>query len=412
MSNLLSQLLAAEEPLFAMSIKQLENTSGRTGQDVRLISDVVGRAQRTTRTMGLDPSDTTGMELYQALLLKVGDHDQIIVKRIGGQDSGDVKTLAPLVKKALEDSELPRSAWVLKRSVAKRLLKDNPPPTIMKHLKYSSVDSLIKREPLSEIYAAMRFTESPAWLKKFNKAYKDLTPSDFETRNIEIIILDNDRWGDLAENYIKNKHQCLTHLKELGVIALLPTKFDRLPGYALTTLTLGWHYMNEIRLYSAFFKHQQVKPGFGKIIADTLNTDSYPAAIIAGHPLHWRVVHHFYGNTDRSNHPEVFEPHIQAEDLAWRKASELLHEFEPALEFWRDLDYVGVVGGQGPISFNLLDMAMNYYTGAPYEQRHFHHVRGALWNELFSRYLSHRLLENQVLSQLDNDVIKAEKLVI
>ena len=412
MGNLLSQILVADEPLFSMGIKQLEQTAGKPGMDARLISDIIQKTKVAVIKLQLDPTDTTGEELYQALLQKISIHDKHLVKHIGGDKPDDVQTLIPLIKKAVDNAKLPRTAWVLKKSVAKRFLHDNPPQQIMKQLGYSSVDSMIKRENLYEIYGALRFAESATWLKKFNNSYKKLTPSDFESRDIEIIVMDKNRWGDIAESFVKKKRHNITHLKELGVIVMLPTKLDKLQGIAITALPLLLHYLNEIRLYSSFFKLQQVKSHFGKIVSETLNADIRSAAVMAGSHVHWRVIQRYYGKLENESHPEIFEPHVQPEDLHWRRAEEQLYHIDPELGFWKDLDYVAVMAGTKPVSFNLMDVSMSYCTGASYQNRVVFHVRESLWNEIFMRYMGHKVLENQILQQLDNNMIKPEKLRI
>lgn len=408
--NLLSKLLAAEEPLFTMAVKQLEESAGRPGQDVRLMSDVIAKTHKVTRALGLDTHDTTGEELYRALLNKVRIHDEHLARHIGGTDPADVQSLLPLIKRTVERADVPRSAWVLKRSAAKKLLHDNPPAKVMKRLGYTSVESMTKRENLAEIYGALRFAETPAWLKRFNKTYKSLTAMDFETRDIEIVVMDNERWGDVAEEFVRKKRHNITHLKELGVILMLPIRFEKLPGLTITALPLLLHYMNEIRLYSAFFKLQQVKSNFGKIVAETLNADIRSAAVMSGTHVHWRVIQRYYGNLEHEEHPEIFEPHVQPEDLHWRHAEEELFLIDPELGFWRGLDYAGVMAGDSPVSFNLMDMSISYATSAPYEHRAVHHMRESLWNELFMRYMGHKTLEQQILGQLDNNMIKPEKL--
>lgn len=412
MSSYLSQLLGAKEPLFTLSLKQLEMASGKPGADVRLYAEIIGKVHMKTRELGLDAKDTTPQELYHALINKVAQDDARLAKKLGSDDPGDVQFLLPLIKKTAEAYEMPRSAWVLKRSVAKRLLQDMPPQAIMKHLGYTSVDSLLKRENLFEIYGALRFAESPSWLIKFDKSYKQLMPSDFETRGIEIIQMSKERWGDIAEEFVRKKRHNITHLKELGVILMLPTKLEKLPGITLTALPLLFHYINEIRMYSAFFKLQQVKPQFGKIIADTLVADTGKAAVMAGTHIHWRVIQRYYGKLEHEHHPEIFEPHVQPEDLHWRKAEECMYDIDPELAFWKDMDYVAAFGGHNPISFNLIDNCMSYCIGASFEQRLFFHARESLWNELFTRYMGHANLAFQILKQLDNNMIAPERLKV
>lgn len=411
MSKQLSRLLAAEEPLFSMGIKQLEEASGRPGMDVRLSAEIIQKSRQVVAGLGLDPEDTTGEELYVALTNKIRGHDEHLARHLGAESADDVQTLIPLIKKTIDKTDIPKTAWVLKRSVAKRLLQAHPPVSVMQHLGYSSVESMTKRENLAELYGALRFAESPAWLKKFNSTYAQLTPSDFESRPIEIIVMDKDRWAALAESFVRKKRHSVTHLKELGVVLLLPTKLEKLPGVSISILPLVLYSINEIRLYSAFFKLQQVKPQFGKIVAETLNADIRSAAVMAGSPVHWRVIQRYYGKLEEARHPEMFQPHVQPEDLQWQRAEEQLYKIDPELGFWRGLDYIGVEAGDGkPVSFNLMDASINYCTGAPYDRRVVYHLRESLWNELFTRYMGHKALEQQILQQLDNNMIKSEKL--
>jgi hypothetical protein len=298
--------------------------------------------------------------------------------------------------------------WVLKKSVAKRMLAYMPPPAVMKHLKYQTVASMLKREKLSEIYGALRFAESPQWLEAFNKTYETLRPTDFETRSIEFVQMDRERWGDIAEDFVAKKRHNITHLKELGVILMLPTRLERLPGVSLTVMPLLLHYIQEIRLYSAFFKLQQVRPNFGEIVVDTINADPGHHAAMAGSHVHWRVIQRYFGKLEHERHPEIFEPHVQPEDLHWRKAEELMFEIDPELAFWRDLDYVAMPAGDRPVSFNLMDVSVGYVNDVPFPRRVMYHFRESLWNEIFSRYMGEKILEDQILKQLDNDMVAPE----
>ena len=70
MAKFLQDLLEAEAPLFTTALRQLERATGHSGVDVRLISDIITRAHRVMRQIGLDPADTTADELYNALRSK------------------------------------------------------------------------------------------------------------------------------------------------------------------------------------------------------------------------------------------------------------------------------------------------------------------------------------------------------
>ncbi len=408
--SFLRDLLDAEEPLFDRSLEELEKVSHKPGVDTKLIGDIHQKATAAIRSLGLDEKDTTGPELYAALNNKIHEHNKHLTRRIGGHESMPVAQLLPLLKAAADKVKVPRDCWVLKKSVAKEMLRQMPPPNIMKRLGHRSVDSMLKHENLPEIYGALRFAEDPEWLNKFDETYKSLTPSDFETRQIEIVIMPHDRWGDIAEHFVQKKRHNITHLKELGVILMLPVKAEHLPGIAIWVLSLLFHYTNEIRLYSAYFKMQQVKKNFGKIIVDTLIADPDLGPIMSGHHIHWRVIQRYFGKLENEVHPEIFEPHVQPEDLHWRKAEEVLYRIDPELEFWQDLDYVGLMYEDRPLPFNMMDVAASYCNDTPYEHRTIYHFRESLWNEIFMRYMGQKTLRDQVLKQLDNDMIKPENL--
>jgi hypothetical protein len=408
--SFLRDLLNAKEPLFDQSLQQLEAASHKQGVDVKLTADIQQRARAGMKALNLDVKDTTGPELYHALIAKVKEHDEHLAKSIGGNYDMKVQELLPLMKAAADKVKTPRDAWVLKKSVAKEMLRHTPPKNIMKLLGYRSVDSMLKRENLAEIYGALRFAETPEWLNAFNEMYKKLTPSDFETREIEIVIMPHARWGDIAEHFIEKKKHNITHLKELGVILMLPVKAARLPGITIWALSLLFHYTNEIRLYSAYFKLQQVKKNFGEIVVTTLIADPDLGPIMAGNHIHWRVIQRYFGKLEKEKHPEIFEPHVQPEDLHWRHAEDILYQIDPELNFWRGTDYVALMYDVRPVTFNMMDVAASYCNQTPYEQSTIYHFRESLWNEIFMRYMGQRTLEQQVLKQLDNEMIAPERL--
>src|SRR5690606_6473665 len=154
---------------------------------------------------------------------------------------------------------------------------------------------------------------------------------------------------------------------------VVPMRAEKMRGLPLKTLPLLFHYINEIRLYSAFFKLKSTHPHFGAEVVDTLIADPAKTAVMAGHHVHWRVIQRYFGKLDGEKHPEAFEPHVQPEDLHWRKAEEVLYELDPHMQFWRDLDYVALNDKKHPVALNLMDVAFGYSNEVPYEQGYFYH---------------------------------------
>lgn len=408
--KLISELLNAKEPLFSLSLKQLENASHNKGVDIKLGTEIMAKAHKAMDEMGLDRKDTTGEELYQALINQAKLHDEHLAKSLGATDPTNVEEIVPLALERVKQTDMPTDCWVLKKSVAKEFLRKTPPKNIMKKLGYRSVDSMLKKENISEIYGALRFAEDEDWLNEFNEHYKSVAPSDFETREIEIVQMPKERWGDIAKHFVEKKKHLHTHLKEMGVVVVMPSHIEHMSGIATKAITLSFHYYNEIRLYSAFFKFKQVQPNFGEIFVETLIADPDLGPVMSGNNIHWRVIQRYFGKLKDEYHPEIFEPHVQPEDLHWRKAEELMYQIDPELKFWKDLDYVGLMYDGKPVTFNLMDVSLGYSNGISYDERYIYHFREALWNEVFVRYMGQGVLEEQVLNQLDNDMIKPENL--
>lgn len=413
MAKVLRDLLDAEEPVFSLSLRQLEKVSGGHGTDARLIGEIAEKMRLATEHIGLDPADTTDKELYGAMLAQIGHDNLRVTKLIGGDNPDDVRANVPLIVKAVEEMDIDRSCWVLKRSVAKKLLGMMPPEKLMKHLGYRSIDSMLKHENIDEVYTAIRFSEGPEWLNKFDELFKTVKPSDFETREISIVIMDHDKYVDLAEHFVEKKLHNITHTKEMGVIVVVPMHVEHMKGITLKSLPLIFHYINEIRLYSAFFKLKQVNKNFGETVVETLIADPGNAAQLVGQNVHWRVIQRYFGKMKDESHPEAFEPHVHPEDLHWRKAEENLALLDPEMKFWCDLDYVGKLADDGlPVTFNMMDVSLAYSNSEPYESRYVYHFRESLWNEIFMRYMGHKNLENSILKQLDNDMIAPEELEV
>lgn len=67
MANYLNALFKAREPMFSLALRSLERRTGNHGIDVTYIADVMRRAHETMRAIGLDPADTTKLELFKSL---------------------------------------------------------------------------------------------------------------------------------------------------------------------------------------------------------------------------------------------------------------------------------------------------------------------------------------------------------
>jgi len=413
MAKFLRDLLDAEEPIFSNSLRQLEEISGKPAADTRLVGDITAMAHENMRTMGLDPGSATGEEIYHGLLARVEQDIVRLTKVIGATDSDDVEHMVPLMIEAANKVEFNRKVFVLKRDKAKELLRQMPPETLMQKLGYDSIEDLFENEDFDEIYTALRFSEGPDWLNKYDELFSTVTPEDYEERDLRILRMDHKKYVDLAEHFVQKKLHNVTHTKEMGTIVVVPMHVKKMRGLVLKTLPLLFHYMNEVKLYSTFFKLKSKKPHFGKTVVETLIADPGAASNMAGHHIHWRVIQRYLGKHKEDSIDTIaFEPHVQPEDLHWRRAEDLLYQLDPELKFWKDRDFVALSYDGFPVAFNLFDVSFAYSNKESYEGRYAYHFRESLWNEIFVRYMGFKNLEAQVLEQLDNDLIAPEKLPI
>lgn len=409
MSRLLSELLGAEEPLFTVAISQLEKVAANPSSDVHLSAEIIGKCQIKTRELGLDPKDTTGKELYFALLAQAERHNERLTQVLGASHSEDIASLAPLIVRRLSSLNINHSAWLLKKAVAKEILKANPPKLLMKHLHYKSVASMIKNEPVQELFLGAAILEGPTWRKTKEKAYKKLKPSDFEMRPIELICLRPDRWTENSVGYMSGSHHCVITSIELGAVGLMPVAGGRQKAAALVNLPMIIHAINEIRIHSSFFKLRQLdSKGFSTSVVNALKTGPASSATVAGQKIQWRIIHHYFSEQSTQDSAELFEPHIQSEDLRWRHAEDIMAELDPELGWWQDIGYVGVLWGGQPVSFNLFDVAYNYGLNVPLELRQSYYFKEALWDEILMRYLGERPVQQKIMSQLDSFIFSPE----
>ena len=206
------------------------------------------------RAEGEPENDSNGPELYYSLQHLVGVHDKFISKILGIKDGASSFEILAKVKNKIDKLKIPKNTWAIKHSVAKKLLKQLPPKKLMKQLGYRSVDSMLKRENINELLGVLRFSEGDAWLERFIKSYKKLSPQDFESRDIEILLLDDRRYWILARNFVHKRASNITHLKEMGLVVMMPMSVDDLRGLSLMMLILVLRNIDEVRAYSALFK--------------------------------------------------------------------------------------------------------------------------------------------------------------
>lgn len=405
MTRYLASLLGAEQPLFGQSIEALERASGRPSADIRLSSEIMTAVRTKIATLGLDPDDTTGPELYSALQARLKQDDERVSLALGIGEDGTASDILRRVQTFVNGHKTTNTCFALKTQAAKRLLKKKPPKNAMKQLGYRSLDSMLKHEPIATIYAAAVMSETAGWHRAFHSQYDQLGAVDFEQRKISVIFPKAERWAEASAAFVGVAKHNMLCFKELGTVVLLPFA-EHVEGLTITSLLLSLHYLNDIRAYSSYMKLQQVKPTFGSIVRQTANTEPMTTATLAGQTVPWKVIQRYYGRPGAVQHPEVFEPHVQSDDLTWQDGETMMAELDPVLSFWEGTQYVGMLHNNEPVSCNILDVALNYCNHLSFGDRVVHFVREHLWHELMGRYLNQENLEAAVHQQLSQELLE------
>lgn len=406
MTRILSELLGAREPAFQQGIQKLERASGGAAEDIRLTTEILHAMHDHLKQLGLDPHDTTGRELYQALLQRVKEDNAIFQQLIGVSLTKDSQHVTTVVERFVNSLDMPKEVFAMRSVAAKRLLRKYPPKRVMKRLGYRSVESMLKHEPSSLIFTAAHLVEAQPWHKQMTAAYKRLSPSDFECRDLQVLAPVNARWENLAQEYVQLERQNIVGLRELGTVVLLPlptTLSMEAAPLAVTLLTL--QAANEIASASAYLKMHQVRPDFGAVVAEIARNEPLTKAEIAGSLLPWKVVQRYFARHPEAYNPDLFEPHVQQEDLRWHAAEDVLGKLHPRFEFWKGSGHLGLLAKGDTVSLNIMDAVLNFCNTLPYERRLVRYARSHMWHELLLRYMRQGNIERTVHEQLSDELV-------
>ncbi len=347
---------------------------------------------------------TAGQVIEEKLLTSIEELNSQLYDVLGKLDYTHEGGAAMLGNRMLEHAHHPQG-FFLKEDAFIRLLRKNPPQKIMQLRSCASIDELIAKEDVMHIGAALRFVEDSEWINSvFFSAYAELTPDDFEERPIRIIPLDAS-WEDAATHFVQKKYHNISHLKELGVIFIIPTS-RVFQGQFLRTVLLLLHYINEVSFYSSLFRsaagrvHTFAQECMSLLRGDVLEDKTKL-------PAHSWLIDQRYLEKGNEDDWRLFVPRVNPEALHWMRAERMLQEFSvsypalvPVLSAWKDTSWLGdffpsAHGGDALVSFNIIDASMSLVRekdGVAYR----YHVREALWNAIFMQAMGEEKMDQLI----------------
>jgi hypothetical protein len=394
-----------------------EKMSVRTGKTT-VIEDVAAEnAKRVLliRNMFGLYKNASAEQAYGVLLDALRQSDAELYELFRQPDGTTYEGLHSLFNFAREFAA-PSKGFFLKEERAKEFLYRFPPQKILSAVGYSSVEEMLKHEKLSEIYAALRAVEGSEWLNSvFFKAYEKLTPHDFEERQPTMIVMAG-KWLEAAKKFQKKKYHNVGHLKELGVIYVVPDRIDT-PGETMRLYSLLSHYLHEVDFYAKLIRRYSANANFAERVISLVRGDiPDPASSISQSDKSvWYVVQRYLAKDDL-NHPLLFMPHVSPEALHWRKTEcdiSRLNDRFPFVNvgFWYNLDFVGEFfkaeadGSRKLVSFDLLDNIMSLVM-EKHMIKYLYHQQEAMWNKIFMEYMGDEaVLEDMIIENFEKQTI-------
>jgi len=354
-------------------------------------------------------------DIIKALEDSLIREDKTLFELLGKPDLSQPATSRTLIEKSYEAVGVRATGFFLKKEKAREMLAKTPPPNIIRGLGYKNINELLEHEKLEEIFAALRFIETRDWMNDvFVRHYEALTPEDFEERFLDVFVLQR-KWLSLAQTFVKKKYHNVSHLKELGIIFIIPIGLDT-PGDTLRLFSLILHYLHEIPFYAALVKqYAKHREFFASRLMSLIRGDvGNPMVEYTSQSARWLIVQRYLAKDDQ-NDKRLFLPHVNPEAIHWRKAQEDIVRFallHPALKLslFQNLDYVGDFfpsrdGGELLVSFDLVDNIMSL-VGQDTFVKYLYHHQEALWNRIFAGFLGYEQMENLIVKDMDKGYIE------
>ncbi len=384
---------------------RLERLTGKLG-----VMDAIGEENEKEIKQHLEtlelPRAVGAKKAYQALIEKIRRDDEQLFEamhypRCDGPEG------CRIVTRFVAEAIPSRKGFFLKKEKFIEILEKQPPRKILSMLGYSSVSQMVAQEDLLTIAAALRFVEGSEWVNtSLLPHYADITPADFEERDIEIITLDA-RWKQAGREFMKKKFHNVSHLKELGVIFVIPES-SGFEGELMRTVSLATHYIFEILFYSSMFKEAMRNPDMlPSSLTSLLRGDTIDSRDLL-QESNWLVIQRYLAKDDE-NDWRLLEPHVNPEAIHWEKAEKVIAVAGEAygvkgLSFWQDLNWVGDyfttnAGIDVLVSFNLIDTSMSLVQEKEMVKYLYHHQE-ALWNKVFSSYYGEDEMERLIKENL------------
>jgi len=422
--NKLARILRTQPETLLDLEKKMEKLTGKSGVMEKVVEENEALVGRTLRELGLSGKNLNAKDVHNALIGYIKNIDGRLYDFLDKPDlskmSGKCGKLCDIALSLSKGTAIP-TGFFIKKEKAVEMLEKFPPQSMLDFFGCKTAAELVEKKGLSSVFSALRFTQNTEWMHKFfDEAYNDLTADDFEEREVELKVL-KPEWLDAAGKFLEKKYHNLSHLKELGVIFIIPIQIDT-PGETLRMFTLLLHYLNEVPFYSGLFRKFSKEQDFAGKVKSLLRGDVPEDKLPESENIVLRIVQRYLAKDD-PNDFRLMEPHINPEAEHWYKAEGDLAKLDAMSSFakasdgrvftlWQKLDFVGGffpnglagVGNEELVSFDLIDLTMSLAKKG--EVKYLYHQQEALWNKIFIEYLGRDKLNELIEANIIDGFVK------
>jgi hypothetical protein len=405
-AEIIAKVLKTDKDIIFNLEKRCGERTAKPGILDKVVQENNDLISRSLKTLGLTPEASLQEIVWR--LEQRNKQDELELQEMFGQTDFMNPEFGNKLLKTVFHKVNPRQGLFLKKQKAQEFILNQPPVNIIKCLGYSSAEEMLAKEDLMQIYAGLRFGETNDWLvQKFFKQYEALTPSDFEARPIQTAVLDA-RYTPLAKEFIDKKYHNVSHLKEMGLLFIIPTKFNQ-PGQLMKVFSLLFHYCYEIQFYADLIgEYAKDASTFANNIISLFRGD-VPEPVIDLSSPNWLVVQRYLEKEDQ-NDLILMVPHVNPESLHWSKAQNDISQLSENFAFWHNLDWVGgffkdEIGAEVLVTFNLVDIVM-MLADKNKGKKYVYHQREALWNKIFVEYFGWEMLQKSIKDNILGGVVK------
>lgn len=396
MSRLIRELLDIDEREYSKVVDRLEHVSLRPGVDARLTADVITSTRQKIRSLGLDPSDTTHLELYYGLLAKAAADGGLLRQKYGIHANTTPSKAAEKIADALNPLVSKDKAVCIKPQAVKAVLKSVPPKKTMRALKLRSIDSVLKRENPLLLYALAKRLEEKSWHTQLTARLKRLKANDVTECPLQVLAMP-ETWMTKLKKY--EFDHVVEAVPEIGAILLLPTVPVKTKGSVLLTSAVVMQSAQRLVVDSLPFKRRGMLEGHHTLLPDIAAGLTDEIESLHGVKPTWELAYQLLAE----------RPHILPEsefilsDLNWQSTEMRLASIDTQLDFWVGSHYLASNTDHTPVSFHVIDVAASLVLEKEYGHQVVSHMRASLWNELQLGYFRQDAVERALVRQLTKE---------